>query len=72
MDRVRMTIHFPESYDGDAIDNLVESEFPEADLWFNEREIRFMGSAERSQELLRAVEAIETHDSVRVTRIDPR
>lgn len=66
MNKVRMFIHFPETYDEDAIDALVEEKFPEADLWYLEREIRFYGSAERSQELLRAVEAIDAHDSVRI------
>lgn len=68
MDKVRMTIHFPANYDEDIIDTLVEEKFPEADLWYGDREIRFVGAAERSQELLRAVEAVEKHDDVRITR----
>ena len=68
MDKVRTTIHFPEGYDENTIDALVEAKFPEADLWNEDREIRFVGSAERSQELIRAVEATEKHDGVRVTR----
>ena len=67
--KVRMTIHFRENYDADAIDALVEEKFPEADLWYDDREVRFIGTAERSQELIRAIETIETHDGVRVTTI---
>jgi hypothetical protein len=69
MNKVRMTIHFRENYDADAIDALVEEKFPEADLWYDDREVRFIGTAERSQELIRAIETIETHDGVRVTTI---
>lgn len=69
MNKVRMTIHFPENYDEDTIDALIEQKFPEADLWYREREVRFTGSAERSQELLRAIETISEHDSVRVVVI---
>lgn len=68
MGNVRMSIHFPEDYDESTVYNLVENNFPEADLWAESREIRFVGTAERSQELLRAVEAIEKHDAVRTTR----
>ena len=67
--KVRMTIHFPENYDADAIDALIENDFPEADQWYNDREVRFLGTAERSQELLRAIETFELHDSVRVWAI---
>jgi len=69
MNKVRMTIHFRENYDVDAIEALVEEKFPEADLWYDDREVRFIGTAERSQELIRAIETIETHDGVRVTTI---
>ena len=67
--KVRTTIHFPENYDADAIEALVEEKFPEADLWYDNREVRFIGAAERSQELIRAIESIETHDGVRITTI---
>ena len=69
MNKVRMTIHFPETYDEDAIDALVENKFPEADLWTREREVRFTGSSERSQELLRAIETIGEYDGVRLTKV---
>lgn len=72
MNRVRMVIGFPENYDEDAIDALVEENFPEADLWYREKEIRFCGLAERSQELLRAVETICEHSSVRLVSLDNR
>lgn len=65
--KVRMTIHFRENYDADAIEALMDEKFPEADLWPREREVRFAGSAERSQELIRAIETIETHDGIRIT-----
>lgn len=69
MNKVRMTIHFPVNYDEDAIDVLIENKFPEADLWYNEREVRFVGLAERAQELLRAVETISEHDGVRLVQV---
>lgn len=68
MDKVRMKIHFPENYDEDAIDALLDEKFPEATLMYKDRLITFVGSAERSQELLRAIETIDKHDSVRVQR----
>lgn len=64
-----MTIHFPETYDEDAIDALIEQKYPEADLWPREREVRFVGSSERSQELLRAIETIGEYDGVRLTKV---
>lgn len=69
VNRVKMSIHFPENYDENAIDALIEKDFPEADLWYDDRTIRFLGSAERSQELLRAVETIDMHDAITVTVI---
>lgn len=68
VNKVRMFIHLAEGYDENAIDYLIEDSFPEADLWYADREIRFRGTLERSQELLLAVETICKHDRVRVIR----
>lgn len=64
MNKVRVRILFPVNYDEDTINSLVEQKFPEADLMFAQRTLVFVGSAERSQELLRAVRAVSKYDSV--------
>lgn len=56
MDRAR--IYFNDGYDVDAVDNICE-QFQEADLWYNEKVVRFHGSPERLQEFLRAVKTVE-------------
>lgn len=61
---VYMRITLKETADYNAIDELIDEKFPEADLWYDQNEIRFVGSTERSQELLRAIDAIAGHDKV--------
>ena len=41
-----------------AVEEIVE-QFKEADLWYREKEVRFIGTAERFQELVRAVKTVE-------------
>lgn len=64
---VYMRIHLTDNSEYDVVDELIEQKFPEADLWPAEREVRFAGTAERSQELLRAIEAVAEHDKVFTT-----
>ena len=68
MNKVRLTIHFPDDYNEDAIDALIEQKYPEADLWYKEREIRFIGSYDRGQELIADVEDISPHDSIKMVK----
>jgi hypothetical protein len=55
---MRGSIYFNEGYDVDGVEEIVE-QFKEADLWYREKEVRFIGTAERFQELVRAVKTVE-------------
>ena len=55
---MRGSIHFNDNYDVDGVEEIVE-QFKEADLWYREKEVRFIGTAERFQELVRAVKTVE-------------
>ena len=54
---MRGSIYFNENYDENGIEEIVE-QFKEADLWYREKEVRFIGTAERFQELVRAVKTV--------------
>lgn len=66
---VRTTIHFPDGYDVDGIDDIVNG-FNEAWHDYEEHTVYFNGSAERSNELVRAVETVAKHDAVRTARFN--
>ena len=55
MEKIRKTIHF-ENPDNDIFDELYDS-FNEVDFFYNENFIRFHGTPERFQELMRACDA---------------
>jgi hypothetical protein len=55
---MRGSIYFNEGYDVDGVEEIVE-QFKEADLWYREKEVRFIGTAERFQELVRAIKTVE-------------
>lgn len=54
---MRGSIYFNEGYDVGGIEEIVE-QFKEADIWYREKQVRFNGTAERFQELLRAVKTV--------------
>lgn len=59
MTEIRARIYFKGNYDVDAVDELLYEEFDEADQWYNDCCIRFHGTPERFQELVRAIKTIE-------------
>ena len=58
MIKIRARIYFKEGCDIDAIENICEG-FDEADIFYAEPYIRFYGSPERLQELVRAIRTVE-------------
>lgn len=67
MVEVRTTIHFPDGYDMDAVDEIVDK-FDEAWHDYQSQTVYFNGSSERSNELVRAIDTAGKHDAVRTTR----
>ena len=65
MIKVRARIYFKGNYDVDAVDGIIQNGFEEADQWYNEGSVRFIGTPERLQELLRALRTVETNLDVR-------
>lgn len=66
MKQVRMRIVFPKDYDEKGVEKLIDDKFPdEADLWYNDRAVTFLGLAERGEELLRALNTIGEYRLVR-------
>lgn len=55
MEKIRKTIYF-ENPDNDIFDELYDT-FNEVDFFYNENYIRFHGTPERFQELMRACDA---------------
>lgn len=66
MNKVRARIYFKGNYDVDAVDNICDR-FDESDQWYNEGSVRFIGTSERLQELLRALRTVEPNLDVRTT-----
>lgn len=54
---MRGRIYFNDDYDVDGIEEICEK-FKEADLWYKDKTIRYIGTEERFQELLRAVKTV--------------
>ena len=51
-------IYFRDGFDLDAVDEICER-FCEADLWYDAKYVRFVGTSERLQEFIRAVRTVE-------------
>lgn len=66
MIKIRARIYFKENYDVDAIEEICDK-FAEADQWYEERCVRFIGHPERLQELIRAIKTVE--EPIKVTEI---
>ena len=47
---MRGSIYFNDNYDVDGVEEIVE-QFKEADLWYREKEVRFIGTAEKGSTL---------------------
>lgn len=56
-------VHFKDTYDVDAVDEIVW-DFAEADHYYDDKEVRFYGTSERLQEFLRAIQTVENIDYV--------
>ena len=61
---IRARVYFNDNYDVDAVEDICE-QFHEADLWYDEKVVRFHGSPERLQEFLRAVKTVEEPKAVK-------
>lgn len=59
MDQIKMDIYFNENYDYEAVDDICQN-FEGATLWYDEGRLRFEGTPERCQELIRAIKTVET------------
>lgn len=59
MDRQIYWIHFNDNYDVDAVDEIVW-DFAEAMHYYDDKEVRFFGTAERLEEFKRAIATVET------------
>ena len=64
MIKIRARIYFKGNYDVDAVDNICE-DFDEADQWYQEGSVRFNGTPERLQELIRAIRTVEDNFDVK-------
>lgn len=57
MKKNRYNIYFEDNYDVDGVDEICEI-FPEAQQWYEDKKVRFHGTAERYQEFRRAVATV--------------
>lgn len=64
MTEIRARIYFKGNYDVDAVDNICE-EFNEADQWYSDCCVRFHGTPERLQELVRAIRTVEPNFEIK-------
>lgn len=57
MDKVKFDIYFNDGYDEDLVDDVCVL-YDEAELWYNEKRVRYFGSKERFEPFIKSLEIV--------------
>lgn len=57
MEKVKFDIYFNDGYDEDLVDDVCVL-YDEAELWYNEKRVRYFGSKERFEPFIKSLEIV--------------
>lgn len=57
MEKVKFDIYFNDGYDEDLVDDVCVL-YDEAELWYNDKRVRYFGSKERFEPFIKSLEIV--------------